>query len=129
MKIEYRKKRLNYNLAFGIIWLIFSLLGIFTKENAYWTDYGFLVISSLYLGTYFYEKNNQYLTFADGIISVNQLFGKKIKLTEIRQIKKIAGDYILKTDKTELIINTQIISEKSLAELKSELEKLNVEIN
>ena len=55
--------------------------------------------------------------------------GKKLNLTEIKRIKKFAGDYILKTDKSELTINTQIIDPNSLAELNAELEKLNVEWN
>ena len=126
MKIRYTKKRLNHSLIFGILWLIISLLGIFTKESPYWTDYAFLIISFLYLGTYFYEKRNQYLTIENGLISVNQPFGKKIRLTEIKRIKKFAGAYILKTDKVELTINTQMIDPNSLADLNTELEKLNV---
>jgi hypothetical protein len=127
MIINYRKKRLNNYLIFGILYLTLSLLLIFTKENRSFTDYGFLIISILYLGTYFYEKKNQYLTIGNGLFSVNQPFGKKIKLNEIKQIKKFSGDYILKTNKTELTINTQIIDEKSLVELDSELKKLNIE--
>lgn len=126
MKIQYKKKHLNHNLIFGILWMTISLLGIFAKENPYWTDYGFLIISFLYLGTYFYGKRNKYLTIKNGQISVNKPFGKKIILTEIKQIKKKSGDYILKTDKTELTINTQIIDEKSLAKLNCELEKLEL---
>ncbi|MFC6876473.1 hypothetical protein ACFQZF_07960 [Flavobacterium myungsuense] len=127
MKIQYRKKRLNFSLIFGILWLSISLLGIFTKENSSWTDYGFLIISFLYLGTYLYEKKNQYMTIENGVISVNKPFEKKINLTEIKQIKKFAGDYTLKTDKAELTINTHIIEPNSLSELDAVLEKLNVE--
>ena len=88
-----------------------------------------LVISLMYLGTYFYQKNYKYLTIENGIINVNGPFGKKLILTEIKRIKKFAGDYILKTDEKELTINTQIIDPNSLAELNAELEKLNVEWN
>ncbi|WP_405377568.1 hypothetical protein [Nonlabens sp. Asnod3-A02] len=126
MKIRYKKKYLSFSLIFGILWLIISLLGIFTKENPYWTDYAFLIISFLYLGTYFYGKRNKYLTLENGQIFVNKPFGKKINLNDIKQIKNFAGDYILKTDKTELKINTQIIDEKSLVELNNELEKLEL---
>jgi hypothetical protein len=129
MKIRYTKRRLNHSLIFGTLWLIISLLGIFTKESPYWTDYAFLIISFFYLGTYFYEKRNQYLTIENGLISVNQPFGKKIRLTEIKRIKKFAGDYILKTDKAELTINTQMIDPNSLADLNTELEKLNMKWN
>lgn len=127
MKIKYKKRNLRINLILGIVWLIFGLLGLFTRESAYWTDYGYLVISILCLVLYFYQKQNKYLIIENGILKINSSLGKKINLTEIKRIKKFAGDYILKTDKKELTINTQIIDPNSLGELNTELEKLNVE--
>ncbi|WP_046742912.1 hypothetical protein [Kordia zhangzhouensis] len=129
MKIGYKKKHLNVNLILGLVWLIWFFVGVFEKEEPNWTDYGWIVISIMYLGLYFYQKKYKYLTIENGIINVNGPFGKKINLTEIKRIKKFAGDYILKTDKNELTINTQIIEPKSLTELNAELEKLNVEWN
>ena len=127
MKIEYKTKHLNVNLILGLVWLIWFFVGVFGKEEPNWTDYGWIVISILYLGLYFYQKNYKYLTIENGIINLNGPFGKKLNLSEIKWIKKFAGDYILKTDKNELTINTQIIDPNSLAELNTELEKLNVE--
>lgn len=127
MKIHYQKKRLHTSLLLGVLWLTISTIGIFTKENRSWTDFGFFLISILYFGMYFYEKKNQYLTLDTHFLSLNQPFGKKIELSELIQIKKFAGDYILKTANTELRINTQIIDSKSLSELDAELNKLNVE--
>lgn len=127
MKIHYQKKRLHTSLLLGVLWLTISTIGIFTKENLSWTDFGFFLISILYFGMYFYEKKNQYLTLDAHFLSLNQPFGKKIELSELIQIKKFAGDYILKTANTELRINTQIIDSKSLSELDAELNKLNVE--
>ena len=127
MKIEHKKKHLNVNLILGLVWLIWFFVGVFGKEEPNWTDYGWIVISILYLWLYFYQKNYKYLTIENGIINVNGPFGKKLNLSEIKRIKKFAGDYILKTDKNELTINTQIIDPNSLAELNTELEKLNVE--
>ena len=129
MKIGYKKKHLNVNLIIGLFWLIWFFVRVFEKNEPNWTDYGWIVISLMYLGLYFYQKNYKYLTIENGIINVNEPFGKKLNLTEIKRIKKFAGDYILKTDKKELTINTQIIDPNSLAELNAELEKLNVEWN
>jgi len=127
MKIGYKKKHLNVNLIIGLVWLIWFFVRVFEKNEPNWTDYGWIVIFLMYLGLYFYQKNYKYLTIENGIINVNGPFGKKLNLTEIKRIKKFAGDYILKTDKKELTINTQIIDPNSLAELNAELEKLNVE--
>ncbi|MAN29137.1 MULTISPECIES: hypothetical protein [Mesonia] len=127
MRIGYKKKHMNINLIFGLIWLVWFFIGILTKDEPNWTDYGWIVISAMYLIGYFYQRQNKYLTIENGIIKINSPFGKKLNLTEIKRIKKFAGDYILKTDKKELTINTQIIDPNSLAELNAELEKLNVE--
>ncbi|WP_372518347.1 hypothetical protein [Winogradskyella sp.] len=129
MKIRYKKRHLNINLILGIIWLVWFFVFDFNKEEMNWTDYGWLVISIAYLSIYFYQRQNKYLTIENGIIKINSPFGKKLNLTEIKRIKKFAGDYILKTDKKELTINTQIIDPNSLAELNAELKKLNVEWN
>ncbi|MDB2491348.1 hypothetical protein N9W90_03160 [Flavobacteriaceae bacterium] len=114
-------------MIFGLFWLIWFFFGVFGKEEPNWTDYGWIVISLMYLGMYFYQKNYNYLTIENGIINVNGPFGKKLNLNELKWIKKFAGDYILKTDEKELAINTQIINPSLLAELNAELEKLNVE--
>jgi hypothetical protein len=128
MKIRFTKKRLKHYLIFGTLW---SVLGttvvIFNSDNVF--NYGYLIIGILYFGTYLFENNKQYLTIENGIISKNHLIPKKINLNEINLIKKFAGDYILKTDSTELRINTELIEEKSLAELNTMLENLNLETN
>jgi len=127
MRIAYKKRNLNINLIAGIIWLMFGLLTLNYNENNNWTDYGYLIFGILYLILYFYQKQYKYLTVENGILKINGSFGKKINLTEIKRIKRFAGDYILKTDKKELTINTQIIDPKSLSELNTELKRLNVE--
>lgn len=127
MKIGYKKRHMNINLTFGLIWLVWFFIGILIKNEPHWADYGWIVISALYLIGYYYQRQNKYLTIENGILKVNSPFGKKINLTEIKQIKRFAGDYILKTDKTDLSINRQIIDPNSLEELDTELNKLNVE--
>lgn len=129
MKIDYKKKHLNVNLIFGIIWLLYGIIKVIDNEKLNWIDYGWFVLSAIYLGTFFYKKKEKYLTIENEVLRINSPFGKKINLTEIKRIKKFAGDYILKTDKMELTINTQIIDPNSLAALNTELAKLNVEWN
>ena len=129
MRIEYKKRHLNIFLILGIVWLAIGLLNLnYDRENR-WTDYGQIVFAIFYLVIFIYQKQNKYLTIKNGILKINGSFGKKVNLTEIKRIKKFAGDYIIKTDKKELTINTNIIDPKSLTELNAELEKLNVEWN
>jgi hypothetical protein len=129
MKISYKKRNMNINLIFGLMWLVWFFIGILTTDKPNWTDYSWIVISAMYLSLYFYQRQNKYLTIENGFIKENSPFGKKINLTDIKQIKKFAGDYIIRTEKTKLTINTQIVDSNSLTELKNEFDKLNVEWN
>ena len=43
-----------------------------------------------------------------GILKQNYIFGKKMKLSEIKSIKHFAGEYILRTDTRKMIINNWI---------------------
>ena len=127
MRIGYNKRHMNINLIFGLLWLVWIFIGILTKAKPNWIDYGWIVISAMYLIGYFYQRHRKYLTIENGTIKINSPFGKKLNLTEVKQIKKFAADYILKTNRKEITINTQIIDPNSLAELNAELEKLNLD--
>ena len=127
MKIGYKKRHLNINLIVGLIWLVWFFIGVFVKEEPNWTDYGWIVISLMYLGMYFYQKNYNYLTIENGFIKQNWPFGKKMNLNEIKRIRHFAGEYILKSELKKMKINIQLINEESLLELKTELKKLDVE--
>lgn len=127
MRIVYKRGHMNMYLILGVIWLVWFLLGLLTNDDPHWTDYGWIVISVLYLTVYFYIRQNKYLTIENGFIKINGSFRKKLNLSDIKQIKSFAGDYILKSDSKKLTINTRIIDPNSLAELNTELEKLNVE--
>lgn len=127
MKIAYKKRHLNINLMLGLVWGAWSVTNIFFNDETRITDYGLMVISLLYLGLYAHQKHYKYLSIENGNIKVNGAFGKKIEMDKIRQIKKFAGDYTLKGENKELTINTQIIDPKSLLELDTTLQQLNVE--
>ncbi|NNC49334.1 MAG: hypothetical protein HKO01_02230 [Flaviramulus sp.] len=126
MKIQYTKKRLRGNLIIGLFWLTLSIAKSVLSSYENFIDYFFILMAVMYLGQYFYEWRNQYLNIADKQIEVNYPFGKKINLSEINWIKKFAGDYILKTDKKDLTINTQIIDNVSLNDLNEILAKLDL---
>tara|TARA_B110000093_G_scaffold135296_1_gene144880 strand:- start:124 stop:513 length:390 start_codon:yes stop_codon:yes gene_type:complete len=129
MNIHYRKKQRKVYLISGIGWLVIGIIQVTFDEKLKGFNFGWFILSGVYLIMYFYQKRGEYLTLENGIINVNGPFGKKLILTEVKRIKKFAGDYILKTDEKELTINTQIIDPNSLAELNAELKKLNVEWN
>ena len=126
MKIKFTKKRLRAHLILGLLWLALCLVRAYFGTYDDWTDWFFVGMAALYLGQFFLEWRNQYLTIDEEQIKVNYPFGKKIKLSEINRIKKFAGDYTLETDDKKLTINTQIIAPASVEELNGILAKLNL---
>ena len=126
MKIKYKKEPLIVYLTAGLFWFMLFNVIFFEKEELSSLDYGWIVMSLIYLGIFFYRKKYYYLTIIKDNIRVNGPLGKELKLTEVKRIKKFAGDYIIKTDQKEMTINTQIIDPNSLKELDAELKKLDV---
>jgi hypothetical protein len=110
----------------GLLWLVLGTTAVIFNSDKI-INYGYLLIGMLYVGTYFFENSQQYLTIENGTISKNTLFPKKVNLNDITSIKKFAGDYIIKTDSTELKINIEVIDKNSLEDLNRVLDTLNLE--
>lgn len=125
MIIRYKHKRLRWNVVFGLFWVIIGVISISANPVNY-LNYGYIIAGLLYFGNFIVKSTNQYVTIENGIISLNYLIPKKIHLNELTQIKSVAGDYILKTEKTELRIKTRLIEKNSLKELKKVLNNLNL---
>jgi hypothetical protein len=125
MKITFKKRHLNSNLFYGFFFTVIGLIMLKSNQDP-WHAILSIVLPILYVAKYFLRKHYQYLTLDKGVIKVNHLFGKEIKMTEINQIEKYAGTYIIKTDTKKLSIDTHIIEKKSLIALNTVLENLNV---
>ena len=125
MIIRFTRKRTVFFLILGLLWLVIgmgSFLAFHFEEVE--QDFHVFFVVLAFLNTLFYltQYFNQYLTLKNNFIIQNFPFGKKINLPEIKEIKRFAGDYQLKTDRTTLTINTTIIAEDSLKKLTVALE-------
>src|SRR5690554_20435 len=127
MKIGYKKRHMNVNLIFGLVWLVWFFVGMLIKDEFTWIDYGWMVISGLYLALYFHQRKNKYLTIEEGVIKKNGWFGKKLLLAEVKQIREFAGNYIVKTNDKEMVINTEIIAPDAIPDLIEALKQMDVE--
>lgn len=115
---------MNLNLVFGLVWLVWFLVSMITKAEIGWIDYGWMVISGLYLALYYHQRKNKYISIEDGIIKKNEWFGKKLRISEVKEIREFAGNYIIKTDEKELVVNTDIINPDEIPELIEALKQL-----
>lgn len=127
MKIKYKNRQLKVYLLIGLLWTMWSFVLLVFKEDLNWTDYVWVLFAIIYLGSYFYLKQFQYLIIKNEFINYYSPFGAKSKQAEIKRIHRFAGDYIFKTDKTDFRINTKHIDPNLLVVLNKELKKLDVE--
>lgn len=128
MKIRFTKRRLYAPLIVGALWFVLGVTGFIIGENIYWFGYGYLMIAILYLGHFLYDQKHQYLIIKNGRIQKNMLFSftNRIEIDEIEEVKRIRGNYILKSKKTNLKINPHLIKKESLENLIEFLSKLKV---
>ena len=129
MIIRFTRKRTMSFLILGLLWLAIgmgSFLAFHFEEVE--QDFHVFFVVLAFLNTLFYltQYFNQYLTLKNNFIIQNFPFGKKINLSEIKEIKRFAGDYQLKKDQTTLTINTTIIAKDSLKKLTVALEELKL---
>ncbi len=124
--IKFKSKRLYFNLALGLFWIVSATVSIWESDKIYWLSYVTMLIGVIYIGMSLWEFNNQYLTLTPNIIKENSLFGKKILLKDIIEVKKLFGDYILKTDQKELSINMSLVHDDSKAELNAFINSINI---
>jgi len=125
MKILYSKKRRKYELIQGIFWILLFILGVLFSDRK--NDFFYLYLIMGLIHFYLHLKVKYYLSIKNNIIKQNYIFGKKIDLSEIKSIKHFAGEYILRTDTGKMKIDIGLIEKSSLAELRDELKKLDVQ--
>lgn len=114
-------------VTIGIILVLLSIvIGDWTVVSIQSVGVGQIGAGIFMFIMYYFENKTQYLTLKNGLLIKNTLVPKKIKLSEITTIKEFAGDLKLIIEKSEFIIDTQIIAPNSLAELKNELKNYNL---
>ncbi|NNF19198.1 MAG: hypothetical protein HKN61_05435 [Flavobacteriaceae bacterium] len=126
MKVSYKQKHLRNYLLLGILFLLLGswrmLQGIDQLLGYLW-----LSLALISLSHYYYSRRKAYLTIKQGYLYKNLLFSQRLLLSDIKHIRKFAGDYTLMTETTKLTIDTQIIDADSLEELECVLAQLDLE--
>lgn len=130
LTIPYTNKRLRKTLIMTLGYWILFFLNLFGIRSSYYWQVAFLLIAIFSTYMYFRERKLQYLTLKDGVLKRNDIWGRSIRLQEVTEIEKYAGDYILKSPNKKLRIDTHIIRpdglkvlEKVLADVPLDLAK------
>ena len=117
MKIRYKNGRSRFYLILIIVWFILLISNVLFVDSSRWTFWIWVILPLANIAYYSFEYYNQYLKIENGFIYRASLFPKKVELNKIRKVTKFAGDYIIKTDGSELRIDTTLIHRDSLKEL------------
>ncbi|MCO4853516.1 MAG: hypothetical protein WAO44_02750 [Flavobacteriaceae bacterium] len=106
IKLRYNIKNQRYFIiAGGLFILLAGIELIASNEISYFN----ITLALLYIAPYFYHKKVPFLTIQKGVLKQNWWFGKSIDSKDINEIKYFAGEYIIRSQKKELRIDTHII--------------------
>lgn len=106
IKLRYNIKNQRYFIiAGGLFILLAGIELIASNEISYFN----ITLALLYIAPYFYHKKVPFLTIQKGVLKQNWWFGKRIDSKDINEIKYFAGEYIIRSQKKELRIDTHII--------------------
>ena len=106
IKLRYNiKNQRYYIIAGGLFILLAGIELIASNEIRYFN----ITLALLYIAPYFYHKKVPFLTIQKGVLKQNWWFGKSIDSKDINEIKYFAGEYIIRSQKKELRIDTYII--------------------
>lgn len=121
MIIKYKTKKVNLNLTFSLIWLVFFFVSFTNGFTLKWLNIGWLLAAVIYFVIYLYEKKNQYGKIENDVLSLNDSFfkTKKVDLKALKSIQNIAGDIVLQDEKNTVKINAYLVEEESLKELEN----------
>ena len=107
IKLRYNiKNQRYYTIVGGLFILLAGIELIASNEIRYFN----ITLALLYIAPYFYHKKVPFLTIQKGVLKQNWWFGKSIDSKDINEIKYFAGEYIIRSQKKELRIDTHIIN-------------------
>lgn len=103
-------------MVLGTLWILLGASYFIFDEAMSWLGYGFTIVGAFNLFQFFYNLQHQYLIIKNGRIQKNMLFSfiNRIEIDEIEEIKRIRGNYILKSKNANLKINPDLIKNESL---------------
>ena len=113
MDILFNKKQQKRLLVLGALNMIIGISSLFIGSENYFLT-GFIGIGFFYVVTSIYNIQNPYIRIESEYIKKSGIFNKKVFLDEITEIKKFAGDYIVKTKNREIHFDTNMVDKESL---------------
>ncbi len=106
IKLRYNIKNKRYFIIAGGLFILLAGIELIASNEIRYFN---ITLALLYIAPYFYHKKVPFLTIQKGVLKQNWWFGKSIDSKDINEIKYFAGEYIIRSQKKELRIDTHII--------------------
>jgi hypothetical protein len=106
IKLRYNIKNQRYYIILGGLFILLAGIELIASNEIRYFN---ITLALLYIAPYFYHKKVPFLTIQKGVFKQNWWFGKSIDSKDINEIKYFAGEYIIRSQKKELRIDTHII--------------------
>lgn len=106
IKLRYNIKNQRYFIIAGGLFILLAGIELIASNEIRYFN---ITLALLYIAPYFYHKKVPFLTIQKGVFKQNWWFGKSIDSKDINEIKYFAGEYIIRSKKNELRIDTHII--------------------
>ena len=106
IKLRYSIKNQRYYIIVGGLFILLAGIELIASNEIRYFN---ITLALLYIAPYFYHKKVPFLTIQKGVLKQNWWFGKSIDSKDINEIKYFAGEYIIRSQKKELRIDTHII--------------------
>jgi len=106
IKLRYNIKNQRFYIIVGGLFILLAGIELIASNEIRYFN---ITLALLYIAPYFYHKKVPFLTIQKGVLKQNWWFGKSIDSKDINEIKYFAGEYIIRSQKKELRIDTHII--------------------
>jgi uncharacterized membrane protein YbaN (DUF454 family) len=123
--IYYEKKRLKFQLVYGILSAILGIVGIILDSKPLIT-YPWLILGILQIGTWYYQNKYQYLHIKNKALTKNSLFSKSVNLNELSAIRKYKNSFVLESKGQSIKIYKDVIAADSLYKLTDLLNEIQL---
>ena len=132
MKIKYTKKKVNTNIIMSTAFVIYSFYQSvyisITENTIHWFACFMFIIALAWFVQSILKSTNYYLSIENGIIKERNSFRKKIALEDISYLRKTDDQYIIKTEKSELVVYSKEVEIESLKNLDKVLGALDLPV-
>lgn len=125
MTVKYRRKVIYKKLILGSLFFIPGILFAVNEPDNFFR-YGFILVGLLHLISGVYQLKVPYLRIENNSIIRGGLIRRTLKMSEVKEIRKFAGDYTLFTSEKKMKINSEYVRKSQRAELNGFLRSLEI---